>query len=551
MHPCDSNQPRTRLALAASAVMLFLSSTALCAAADRLQVDSPTDVSGAPVFTVTQPSFRTAFVLRNLDAKEELTVQVLPATAYLQDGRPCGRRMSAPCDVAWRVLRAGHAPEELADNTAKPVPLPVGGQVELAIEATLRDLGTYTASVSITEKESVRPLGVKIVRQRMSLAADAIDAVTPQPLNATYGTDQRVPFVVRNDNNHALKVDAPVLVRITQIFAGPVQRTRIASSTIDCIPKLVAGSPARTLEIAAKGVKNCELVLQQPLGAGSYEARVGIAGETIERVEKVIAFSARAPAWLAFALLFAGALVGGLISVWQTSGRRFVEQKSRLLALSERLAGIEQQWPTVDGDREFALLLDKVGAELQRLDHALEQDSKADLVAVLAVESTRMELLPRLLRLEQEYFKVEQRTAALLSARSAAFASLESEVLERSPANALLDTYAAALAAGRPRGLVSAQAEASPATSLNLPPPVLVSRREALKYLRRVDNLLVMLTCILASLVGVATLWQPNPAWGSLSDWLLAALTGLGVGLGGTLTLQQLTANAALPTFPR
>lgn len=147
--------------------------------------------------------------------------------------------------------------------------------------------------------------------------------------------------------------------------------------------------------------------------------------------------------------------------------------------------------------------------------------------------------------------KVQQPTEALLSARSVAFATLESAVLQRPSANTLLDTYAAVLAAERPRGLLSAQDVASPAPSWNLPLPVLVSTREALKYLRRGDNLLMTVTCILASLVGVATLWQPNPAWGSLSDWLVALLTGLGVGLGGTLTLQQLTANTALPTFPR
>jgi hypothetical protein len=549
MHSCDSKRPQAWLAAAASVAMLFLSSTALCAAAGRLQVDSPTDLSGAPVFTVTQPSFRTTFVLRNLDTTSELTVQVLPGAAYLQDGRLCGRRVDAPCGVVWRVLRAGHAPLELADDTAQQVTLPGAGQVELAVEATLRDLGTYTASVSITENANVRPLGVKIVRQRMSLAADAIDAVTPQPLNATYGTNQRVPFVVRNDNNHALKVDAPVLVRLTQIFAGPLQRTRTTSSIISCLPQIAPG--VGTLEILAKGVANCELVLQQPLGAGSYEARVGVVGQTIERVEKVIAFSARAPGWVAFALLFAGAVLGGGISVWQTTGRRFVEQKLRLLALLEGLAKVEQQWHQAGGGREFALLLDKVRAELQRLDHALEQDAKADLVAALTVESTRMDLLPRLLRLEQDFSKVQQPTEALLSARSAALATLDSAVLQRPTANALLDTYAAVLAAERPRGLLSPQDVASPAPSWNLPPPVLVSTREALNYLRRGDNLLMTVTCILASLIGVATLWQPNPAWGSLSDWLVALLTGLGVGLGGTLTLQQLTANTALPTFPR
>jgi len=49
------------------------------------------------------------------------------------------------------------------------------------------------------------------------------------------------------------------------------------------------------------------------------------------------------------------------------------------------------------------------------------------------------------------------------------------------------------------------------------------------RAVRGIDWLSLVIAALVATLLGIKTLWSPNPAWGGWEDWLVAVLWGLGL----------------------
>jgi hypothetical protein len=69
--------------------------------------------------------------------------------------------------------------------------------------------------------------------------------------------------------------------------------------------------------------------------------------------------------------------------------------------------------------------------------------------------------------------------------------------------------------------------------------------------LRRNDQILSFISILVAILIGMATLWSSNPTWGLLTDLLVGFLTGMGITVGGTVSLQLLAQNYQLGSLAR
>ena len=71
------------------------------------------------------------------------------------------------------------------------------------------------------------------------------------------------------------------------------------------------------------------------------------------------------------------------------------------------------------------------------------------------------------------------------------------------------------------------------------------------QLLSRYDHLIAAVSILIAVQIGMVTLWASNPTWGSLSDWLVAFLSGTGITVGGTISLQQIAQNYQLGSLTR
>jgi hypothetical protein len=282
----------------------------------------------------------------------------------------------------------------------------------------------------------------------------------------------------------------------------------------------------------------CNLVLPS-LAAGRYRAMVTVMGNGVAAQETNGDFSLRYPGWLAFVIIAGGILFGGRVGGWQKDGRRRAVQSLAAARLGEQFDGLVST-----GLSKTSEVIAVLTAELAAMRAVLESDRAADFDARLKLLAGRPALAQRFADIEARHNALNRPAAAVTTARNAAAAALTGAETDAA-AKAALDDYAALVAsngmavAAAPGGVVDAVAVPSrwPAWMLET-------------WILRTDTVITTVLVILAALIGVTTLWSGNPAWGSLKDVIIAFLAGAGLGLGGTLSLEQLSAPKPLGTIP-
>jgi hypothetical protein len=237
-----------------------------------------------------------------------------------------------------------HADGTWVGVSGEPFELRPYEPLDLAMRAELARAGTYTSQVSLFSRE--QPNGAEqhqrtialTVNREMPTLDDLI--MTPAPLL----TDKLIPFLGRdialrlplqNTTAAPQELRMPVLTEVVRDFTADL------SYAVELRDVAVESScPASDGEISLSPDGVCAVTFTIPgiRQAGSYSAKVAVAGSDGGRKESLLLFDIRLHwAWAAVVVL-AGIFAGGLITTWRTRGR---EQYLRLEETAELVTELE------------------------------------------------------------------------------------------------------------------------------------------------------------------------------------------------------------------
>lgn len=470
------------------------------------------------------------------------------ARPILQDGgEPCGVRESN-CTLAWYLDGQLLSPDT-------PVEREIGayGGVQIVLKGRAAPLGIYSGSFVVGPAviDANRPAVVQTIQLTRTLPDLGTDALVFGPggirTSSLFKIDTLALFV-QNKSDGAVEVPM-VTAQILRDDGSNSYSHDAGRPEVKCPPTDANASGAQTepswpQTLADQQRLLCEI---QPkwMGPGRYRIEAVMAGEGIARASGSRDFTVRRH-WLSAGLaLFVGATGGGWFAGWQNSGRRRALQAADALKLIGKykalLGGLSA------GQKRSREIGEKSLLKLGELTEALYDISDADEGAKLDVLSARLPLLIRLAELEQTFFDNGEPPTAKPACNAAADAVAADPL--PADANEKLVAFSNSLKAAAEIGARLARLAATARNEFFI--RLRGKSATALwRLVQRVDTILLWVTIAAVTAIGVVTLWQPNPTWGGLGDFLVALFTGFAATAAGTAGLRELTANYTLGKLP-
>jgi hypothetical protein len=289
---------------------------------------------------------------------------------------------------------------------------------------------------------------------------------------------------------------------------------------------------------------SCTVQLPQWIFPGVYRIHAEALGHDIKSQEAQADVRVRAPWHFAFVSLLIGSLVGAWIVSWSRDGRERLLTAIQAQETREQYVAVEMNVSSA-GPYTQQLITERK-QQLARIVESLRIGaSVSTYTATLDHLRDLLPLIGRLYNLEQQF----DHPTGSKKFYDDAVAALHQDDPDLSTCRTRLEMLETDL-----RNIVASQRQAFPDTGSPLfffswAPGLTAMTLRGL--LRRNDLILSWISILVAVLIGMATLWSSNPTWGSLTDWLVGFLTGVGITVGGTVSLQQIAQNYQLGSLAR
>lgn len=530
-----------------SGLLAFALVVALGFAPDTMGVElrGNPGAAAATDIVITRPEVEMPLRLDNDSATNvELTLLV---RALRVSGAASACNESAGCTVA--VYLVGPAGEEKLTGAERKIQIPARGSQALVLRGKAPAIGRYVVDVVLDEKGQVTTKSVAFRRDVRELHQGALTLgpVGQLPM-ASNGTTP--PFAVHvqagGEELHLDRLELSLLrADASGAFTQPVAWPELALS---CLPEAKsdkAGGKPEGMHVAAGGTLSCTTQLPQWTRSGVYRVSVEAIGYAIKSQKAQADVRVRSPWWFAFLALLVGSLSGALIASWNRDGR------ARLL-LAIKAQEVREQYIAFDADlthggQRTSAFVEQRKVQLAHIVESLRTGTSP------AGYVDKVERLRDLLPLIGRFYSLE-RDFGNATAQSPLYGPTVDELAKDDPDLAACRTRLEALETAL-RNAAAAQRGEEPADTAA---PLFffswgrsISADALGRLLSRNDRRLALLSMLVAVLTGLVALWSNDPDWGSLGDWLVAFLAGLGITVGGTVSLQQLAQNYQLGSLAR
>jgi hypothetical protein len=499
---------------------VFLSVAAGAAAPSQISIQSIPPATGATQVDASSPDIRYPFRISNNSAVEAtVTIAVRPTS------RAGARACAAPgCTLAWTLDGAPVAPEH-----PQSVIIPSYSAKELIYSGRAENLGVYSSEAIVVPagaqaSDPGTPVGIKVTRGLPNLGDNPVTVSSPGPRTLWFDATNPVRFSVTNQTGESVDLGSGLTAHI-QRDVGNQTYAELKDQP----------NPCARATVPAGGRLDCTTGGLTIRGPGRYRAEVSIANAAAPAGAHAD-FTVRWPWFIAALVVALGGLLGAFIAGYQNSGRRRALQTADLLDLQAKLRVIlESLDPALSPDAQAIVLgvLNDIGDAQKEL----HDDRDADYSDPLTNWGRRLPLVHRFAPLEAAY-----RSAGAKpewdQVYNEARAAVDADV---APGNAQDKLTALKNVIGK--NLASSRVAGSSAED---PPEFFFTWRgaatagELLRTVKWLDYAIMGFSILIATAVAVVTLWKSDPTWGDAGDFLLAFLTGLGLALGGALSIKQL-----------
>ena len=527
--PLSGRFRRALLAVAGLALMTV-------AAEAQLQVFPAVEANAATEMKAPRPDFRYSWRISNdgLTPLEGVTVIVrstssIPATACANTDR---------CTLGWRLDG-----QPLLPNSITAIPLGAAVSHELTFEGRAEDLGLYQSRAIISSHPTPLDIRVRRINGALGDGAVVVGPVGTQTLPFFKG-DRTVTTTIANRSEEAVTLSGPLRVRLLRDDGSQTFRNLVWDEDVPC-PAVGSGA-----NLPPGGQLSCNVAISRWTGPGRYRMNVSVGGPGIDRVGAPGDFSLRyhwGYAWLVF---FVGGLIGAWLDAYLNSARRRGLQLADAQEFSDE-AKKARDGTTPAKQPETRAILQKIIDDLDAKMALLRTDRNADFRSELDAVRARLPAIGTFAGLEKEYNDLHQ-PPAVKPTYEAARDAVSADTLPADAARKLNDLKAA-IDAARPRpdpilGVTDVAAEDGGGLFAIVFGPR--SSKSLRDWVRRNDRMLAFFAIVLASTIGVVTLWKPNVAWGGIGDIMLAFLIGIGGTISGTLTIKGLVSGYQLRPIP-
>lgn len=485
------------------------------------------DASSAIEIKSAQPDIRYGLRLTNNSAVQvELNII---ARVTVSGSTTCP---SAPsCTLGWKFDG-----RPLPVDQAHAVRLDPDKTVTLTYEGRAEGLGVYQSYVDFRwREESTDKSGQQRIRLTRVLADLGANAIVVGPVGRRtqdpLGLTATVPVSIANRSTDPATL-AGARARLLR-DAGGTYDTSVHDAALDC---------PSGLTIAPGERRDCVYRLPRFIAPGRYRLSVTPNGAGLADMNSTADLTVRLSWLYALLLLLIGGWGGKLLADYQNHGRRRALQTAAAL----RHRSTAQQMlrdPKLAAASDSHGILSEIVAELETLLNDLAMTRTADHAVRLETLEKRLDAIALFAALEVRYRALTPPAAKdeYTAARKAMAAdALPTDVADK--IDRLETAIAAAEAPNRRIGPTDAAQRFFGDWKSSSPVQILAA-------VQRLDDFIVYLSIVLAALVGVVTLWQSNPAWGSLGDILVALFTGAAGTVTGALGIRELVSTYRLGTI--
>jgi hypothetical protein len=277
------------------------------------------------------------------------------------------------------------------------------------------------------------------------------------------------------------------------------------------------------------------------LPAGKYRARIRVDQPSVTGALGSVDFSVRLSWFVAVVILLLSSGLGAIIAHWQNVGRQRMLQAASAMELHVRFSQMEAQAGA--SAPQAGQIAHAAVTQLAILIAAIDQHSAADIETELRMRERQLGLLATLADLERRYVANNGDPGDVVFTNAVtAVETASDQAATRLAELRQAAGIAPAVPGGRNfAGVMNIVRQITERMGISLNGAHVLRRRVAF-----IDNTLLVVSVILACLIGVFALWYPNPAWGTGPDLVVAALTGLGATVGSALSLNSLVSSYTL-----
>ena len=377
-------------------------------------------------------------------------------------------------------------------------------------------------------------------------AAEAGSAQTPpvlsdenivKPEGPTLDNRQDIRLVNPGDKPIALASAAWLVTRTSGAVTYPLREdTALLTTSCPRGPE----KPAKALR-QIPPLNGCRIgvTLTKMTQPGRHTAKVFLYPASGTRKEVSLDFAYRRPLGWAILLILAGIAAGYFVSYWRGGARERSERVIRIKEAVEALKPLETKFPlgrvkAVIGHAEkmqVAILHGEAGDDSQIAELALRPGQYQFLIdirqAAAGIDPTKRKPLDDLI--EAVITKMAPLNDKLAAVPREDFAAIQQKLLE------LLQTEFKLL-------------DAEPGTvALPLPITLAMTSDRARKVLGYVDAMIAAILVLIFVAIGLGTLYDNNPYWGSYADMLAAFLLGFGAYAGAVASVTTFLQRAKSP----
>jgi hypothetical protein len=402
-----------------------------------------------------------------------------------------------------------------ADET-KDYPIAASGHLPVEIRARLTTPGTYNAYLTLSAgNQAGKPVALTVNRPKPTLQLFDIPALR---FPAVGTLSAQVPLRINETSGQQVEVSPPQLTAFSVREGNDKFGAKVKASVVD-----EAGDAQTKLDLSEAAVKQLRLKLEGIEGPGQYEGTVRLTAPDGTFTEKTFSLYLREPRRVAFLFIFAGVLISFLLREYLTKSRPRLVEEVQALDLLAKLDGIPA--PANLAERNLlSSLRQRIESVLDRLE--LPDPPLAEASTALDLLSKKVELAPLWIDLHRDAANITDPSArqtiesALEANRSAIL--LATTLAEAQAAESKLNTIAGQIAAAtQTTEAVAAKRQATPTPAQR--------RENVLRRIKWSDVLVSAVVLLIATVLGLTSVWAKDPAWGGWEDRLVASLWGLGL----------------------
>lgn len=511
---------------ARTAAVTFLAAAAAgTAGAEPVSVRSAVGGEAAEV-RLTTPAVSVGYRIAN-DSEADASVTLTPRPTYSDRAAQCSDTGEGPCVLGWFVN--GKA---LSLNRTEAVPLRPHETAELRFSGRVEPMGTFQSELLVTQAGTApKSLPIRIVRVAADLGTGALTAGPwGTRLFPFSGSLEGLPIRLSNNGGSTVQLRAAPQADLLRDEGGSNYVLAGPTGSIKC------GKSAAILLKPGETV-SCALGIEGLSAPGRYRADLTLGGGDIGRVTAAGTFTVRFHWLVAAALLGLGGLGGAWLAGWQNSGRSRALQAADALELAQDYRAVAADLDQKGANVDAQAMVESVRGQLNTIVSDLESSRTADHGGDLTALAARLPVIHRFAGLELLYRKASAPAAASAAYADALAAAQASQVPP--DVDAKLDALKAAVGGVRTTARIAGVvADAGREFFFRWPRTRSPARLRAM--VSRLDIAVMIASNLLVLIIGVLTLWVPNPTWGTPSDLAIALFTGLAATVTGAVGIREL-----------